>query len=329
MQLSDSAALAGNACPRKRLREDPPNNVLMHPTRRQDENLNPQQCFLPTHLSLLRALHADDETAHAKTVESCSHPSWVEVNSFVQFQASIVERRSQAARVAAVLRALGGQPSSSSTTTINSTTSAIAPPRYSAAAGGGLSLSAPAGQNRKDRQEDEAGAKRSVDLTRADQAGGVGASSAFSADGKAGSVGSCTRANLFSFEPRSVVCGVLRRAVRNQEADHASTWAGLHGLKRGVDDTISQLESSLERLGRSRRDRAKPWIAHWQGEGAHAADVVERHANKLVLWRRLQLALGVCRIAGDERGGREEPGRPMVRMRHSKRQDMNESVSLW
>lgn len=315
MKSSESAALAGKACPRKRLREDPPTNVLMHPPRREDENLNLQQCFLPTHLSLLRALHADDETADSKVVDSCSRPSWVEVNSFVQFQASVVERRSRAARVAAVLRALGGQPSSS---TIN-TTSAPTPPRYGAAAGGGPSLSAPAEQDRKDRQADEAGANRSLDMTRADQAGGVGASSAFSANGKAGSVGSCTRANLFSFEPRSVVCGVLRRAVRNQEADHASACAGLHGLKRGVDDTVSQLESSLERLGRSRRDRAKPWIARWQGEGAHAADVVERHANKLVLWRRLQLALSVCRIAGDEKGGREEPGRPMVRMRHIKR----------
>ena len=104
-------------------------------------------------------------------------------------------------------------------------------------------------------------------------------------------------------DPRAVVAAVLRNAVRNREAEHVSASAGLRGLRKGVDDTVDHLASSLDDLRRSRRDRAKPWRSSQEGDqAAHAADVVERHQSKLLLWRRLQSALTASRVGvGEEK----------------------------
>lgn len=102
-------------------------------------------------------------------------------------------------------------------------------------------------------------------------------------------------------DPRAVVAAVLRNAVRNREAEHVSASAGLRGLRKSVDDTVDHLASSLDGLRRSRRDRAKPWRNSHEGDqAAHAADVIERHQSKLLLWRRLQRALTASRVGVDE-----------------------------
>lgn len=96
-QRQGSAARTG----RKRQREEAPH---CRPAQQQQQH----QLFLPTHLSLLRALHADDATALGKNSadSSCPRPSWVEIHSFLELQASMVNRDSEAQRTKAVLHIL-------------------------------------------------------------------------------------------------------------------------------------------------------------------------------------------------------------------------------
>lgn len=106
-----------------------------------------------------------------------------------------------------------------------------------------------------------------------------------------------------TLDPRSVVSAVLRRAVRDREVEHVSGTAGLRGLRKGVDETVDYLASSLDELRRSRSNRGKPWRSggreqEEEEQGAHSADVVERHSTKLLLWLRLQAALTASRVIG-------------------------------
>lgn len=240
--------------------------MQQHSRKRQREHAehNQQQqrprLFLPTHLSLLRALHADDATAAGGGLAdaSCPRPSWVEINNFLVLQASIMNRQSKARRTKAILHTL--LPLSPTTT--NTNTPAASSPLYHAVA-------PPAGTVQQQQQQRQRGS--GIEQSRP------------------------------LLDARAVVAAVLRNAVRNREAEHLSASAGLRGLRKGVDDTVDHLASSLDGLRRSRRDRAKPWSNSQADErAAHAADVVERHQSKLLLWRRLQRALTASRVGVDE-----------------------------
>lgn len=213
--------------------------------------------FLPTHLSLLRALHADDATEAGGDLAdaSCPRPSWVEINNFLVLQDSIINRQTKARRTKAILHAL--LPPLPPITTNSPATSS---PLFRAA-------TLPTGATQQQRQR-EPGIEQSRPLL---------------------------------VDPRAVVAAVLRNAVTRREAEHLSASAGLRGLRKGVDDTVDHLASSLDGLRRNRRDRAKPWSNSEEGgPAAHAADVVERHQNKLLLWRRLQRALTASRVGVEE-----------------------------
>lgn len=99
-------------------------------------------------------------------------------------------------------------------------------------------------------------------------------------------------------DPRSIVCSVLRRAVRDREGEHRATCARQRVLRRGVDETVRRLGSSVDRLANSRADRAAPWRER-EDEGVEAADVEERQLSKLLLWRKLQAAMSVCHVSSD------------------------------
>lgn len=209
--------------------------------------------FLPTHLSLLRSLHADDATEAGGGLAdvSCPRPSWVEINNFLVLRASIMKRESKARRTRAILGTLLPSPTAN--------TPATSSPVSHAAA-------LPAGTAQQQRQRGP-GIEQSRPL----------------------------------LDPRAVVHAVLRNAVRDREAEHLAASARLRGLKKSVDDTVNHLSSSLDGLRRNRRDRAKPWSNSEEDEGAtHAADVVERHHSKVLLWRRLQKALVASRVGVDE-----------------------------
>lgn len=227
-----------------------------HRKRRRERPQEPQ-LFLPTHLALLRALHADDATAAgANSADSCCpRPSWVEVNNFLLLQGSIRNREAKARRTRQVLAALTGTPATHSTTGTTTTS----PLSHEAVP--------PTATGQQQRQRGTG-----IDKPR-------------------------------RLDPRSVVTAVLRRAVRERGDEHVSASAGLRRLKRGVDDTVDHLSSSLDVLTRSRRDRATPWRSQWEEEqGSHVADVVERHVSKLLLWRRLQGALSASNVGSDQTG---------------------------
>ncbi|CAM9827081.1 unnamed protein product [Ectocarpus fasciculatus] len=228
--------------------------------RRKCRRARPQEppLFLPTHLALLRALHADDGTAAGANLADscCPRPSWVEVNNFLLLQGSIRNREAKARRTKQVLASLAGIPPTDNNTTGTTTTSPLSheavPPTST-------------GQQQRQRGT-------GIDKPR-------------------------------RLDPRSVVTAVLRRAVRERGEEHVSASAGLRRLRRGVDDTVDHLSSSLDVLTRSRRDRATPWRSQWEEEqGSHVADVVERHVNKLRLWRRLQGALSALNVGSDQTG---------------------------
>lgn len=244
-----------------------------------------KQYFLPTHLSLLRALHADDETTGVNATESFPRPSWLEINNFVRLQASMLKRHSQSRRTHGVLEALGGQAA----------VAPVSPPSYA------VGPPTRAGQLQRGPDANEA-TVRHRGPTRVDQAGGVASSGAVNHEPSRNVAGSRETLPASALDPRSVVCAVLRRAVRDHEDEHRAACAGMRVLKGDVDVTVEQLAYSLQTLMRSRMDRAAPWRGR-EEDGAHAADVLERHTNKLVLWRRLQAALSACHIVGDGAGG--------------------------
>ncbi|CAN0177614.1 unnamed protein product [Scytosiphon promiscuus] len=203
--------------------------------------------FLPTHLSLLRALHADDETAAGADMADsfCPRPSWVEVSNFLELQHSMMKLDLQISRVKAL-------------------TLLLQPPSTTAAGPHNI-------QSLHHQQEQEGRRERASRIEEARP-----------------------------LDPRSVVSAVLRRAGKEREDGHGSRAAGLRILRNSVDDTVDHLSTSLGELARSRKDRARPWrIDHGENDGQevhHAADVLERHANKLLLWRRLQAALSASRV---------------------------------
>lgn len=248
--------------------------------------------FLPTHLSLLRTLHIDDEATGVNAVDSCARPTWVEVSTFIQEQAIIVKRKSRSDRAAAVLRALGGRP--------------IPTP----------------GSPRRSRPDEPFAAQQS-ESTRADQAGGVGLTGTSSMCGassehfqKQKRLCSPSRGqNLNNFrhhqrsriqlDARSVVCAVLRRAVKEHESEHKVKSVGFRRLKRRVDGTVKHLASSLDGVGlKNESAKTVPWRVT-EIEAFRVADTVERHTNKLILWRKLQSALSECGVA-EEKDEREE-----------------------
>ena len=240
--------------------------------------------FLPTHLTILRALHADDDMMSAPMADSCPRPSWVEVNRFVQLQASVKHGAIQNRRIARLLRALGGGDGGRETS----------PPSSMRAE----SLNVMGrGERGILKQKQQMG--RIAQPIRADQAGGVevcsstvatteAPSQANRAEHAAVSLGAGLK-NFTLADPRYVVCAVLRRAVINRSDECNSTVP--KKLQRGVDDVVENLASSLKRLVRDRGDRETPWRLLGKADGLHVEDVIERHANKLVLWRRLQAAL--------------------------------------
>lgn len=256
------------------------NNLLTGTRTEKKKKLMPKascrNLFLPVHLSLLRALHADDDIAGANAAGSFPRPSWVEVDMFVKRQDSIAERESQAGRSSRILYALGGSAAFTPTT---SHLKPGSPPDYT---------------NGRKRQRGAAEAeypttKRNAEPSRVGQTGGLGSA-----------LGSRETLALPAAEldPRSVVCAVLRRAVKNREDEHRLTCAGLRGLRRGVDDIVDRLESSLERSARRKEERATPWRLQESGVTLEA-DIVERCVNKLLLWRRLQEAMSGCCVAVD------------------------------
>lgn len=265
---------------------------MTHANAPQLQQQQQHEWFLPTHLSLLRALHVDDETTGANALDSCARPSWVEVNSFVNAQASVAERASQRERAAAVLRALGGSAASPPCTNSRRTED----------------------NSRWCEQAEAAQAVREVELARADQAGGVGVGSPVlgglpprppPAQGQqALGIAQSREQFLAALDPRSVVCSVLRRAVVNHETEHRSACAGLQSLTRRVDETVNHLASSLDTFTSTREDEATPWRGR-HTEAFNAGDVKERHTSKLMLWRRLQTALSAFGAEAPDTGGRK------------------------
>lgn len=235
------------------------------PRQEERHEQHPPHLFLRTHLSLLRALHADDATAVGadSADSSCPRPSWVEVHNFLLLQASIMNRERKTRRTKRVLEALmvGGVVPTATANTAAAAAGTTAPVLPLSQVG----IPPPSPSRQQQRRQRES---RIDETTR-------------------------------PLDPRSVVSAVLRRAMKDREAEHVTGTAGLRGLRKGVDDTVDHLASSLDRLRRSRRNRAKPWRSGGREEeeqGAHSADVIERHSTKLLLWLRLQAAITASRV---------------------------------
>lgn len=236
--------------------------------------------FLLTHLSLLRALHRDDDDAthEIATGDWCAHPSWEEVKCFINAQAIIVDNNKQAKRATDVLRALGG-----------STPLAAVKPRAGPAVAQHLGRS----------RADQAGALYATTPACRSAEAKADPSSRPSGDHAPLRVHIATDRESSPhglLNPRAVVCSVLRRAVSERRVEHGSVCAGLAGLKRGVDETVDQLGTSWEALARSCQDRTTRWGFGRGGAMAaiHAVNIVEREQRKLALWKHLQSSLSAC-----------------------------------
>ena len=283
--MSAPCGYAGTEPARKRQRESWPGNdrrIGSTSPCPADYSTTPDNFFLPTHLALLRALHEDDAVTDDV---SCSRPSWFEVNSFVRLQASIVERESQARRAHSVLQTLRVPPAS--TTVPQAPTSLPDVP------------AAPTARPQRGPHLDEAGSKGPQQPICVDPVVGLGGAPTTGSRGKLPSSGADDRRRAgAAVDPRSIVCSVLRRAVRNCEGEHRATCARQRMLRRGVDETVRRLGSSVDGLANSRADRAAPWRER-EDEGVEAADLEERQLSKLLLWRKLQAAMSACNVASD------------------------------
>lgn len=273
--------------------------------------------FLPTHLSLLRTLHTNDQTTGTDSSDFCPHrPPWWEVNRFMQLQASMIKRQSHLDRTHGVLRALGcpstveRTPASPPTSCpFHDTISGHPPPVLQQRAGHPVSPRHVAGTAVRDLSN--------AGITLANRALGdssEGHVSTISSNtiiaGKVGSIMNGVAANRDGLQietpldPKSVVCATLRRAMKGHREDHRSACMGLQGLRRGVDDTVDMLASSLNDSLHNRKNRGTPWGA---GEGGgrmalQLADADERHTTKLMLWRKLQSAMSAHGVIGGHNG---------------------------
>lgn len=284
--MSASCGYVGIEPARKRQRESWPGNdrrlgsTSPCPT---DYSTTPEHFFLPTHLALLRALHEDDT---ATDDISCLRPSWFEVNSFVRLQASIVERESQARRAHSVLRTLSVPPAATAVVPQAPTSLADVP-------------AAPTARAHRGPHLDEAGSNGPQQPSCVDPTVALGGVPTAGSRGKLPPSGPDGRRSAgAAVDPRSIVCSVLRRAVSERERENRATCARQRVLRRGVDETVRRLGSSVDGLANSRADRATPWRER-EDEGVEAADVEERQLSKLLLWRKLQAAMSACNVASD------------------------------
>ena len=285
--MSAPCGYAGGEPARKRQRESwpgkdrRPGSTSPCPS---DYPITPEQFFLPTHLALLRALHEDDAVTDDV---SCSRPSWFEVNSFVRLQATIVERECQARRAHSVLRTLRVPPASTTAPQAPTSLPADVP-------------AAPTARPLRGPHLDEAGSNDPQQPSVVDPIVGRGGVPTAGNRGQLPPSGPDGRHTLpgAAVDPRSIVCSVLRRAVRDREDEHRATCARQRVLRRGVDETVRQLGSSVDGLASSRADRATPW-REGEDEGVDAADLEERQLSKLLLWRKLQAAMSACHVASD------------------------------
>lgn len=221
--------------------------------------------FLPTHLVILQALYDAEEVSN-----SCPHPRWAEVNRFVQLQSSIARGAKQSRRISGLLRALGGvgpetSPQSSRSTAATESRGMI--PQ----------------QNLPTLQR-----------TRAEQIGESTSYTTSSSPAYAKALPNESGLDNFTLDPRSVVCAVIRRGLKDREDKYNSVVS--EELRNGVDQTVENLASSMEMLIRQQEEREIPW--HVRGtptDELNAAEKIERHANKLLLWRRLKSALSAYR----------------------------------
>lgn len=260
----------------KRLRDVKDNEQLCYPRAKTPKTYHFGQSqsptlFLPTHLVILQALYDAEEASN-----SCPHPRWAEVNRFVLLQSSIAHGARQSRRISGLLRALGGigpetlSQSSRSTAAMESR---------------GMILQ----QNLPTLQR-----------TSADQAGKRTSYTNSSSPAYPKALPNESGLDNFTLDPRLVVCAVLRRGLRDREDKYNSVVS--EELRNGVDQTVKNLASSLERLIRQQEEREIPWhVRGTPSDELNAAEVIERHANKLLLWRRLKSALSAYREMAEVR----------------------------
>lgn len=255
---------------------DAEDNQLYYPqlkTQKTDQlgrSQNPA-LFLPTHLVILQALYDADEYVS----NSCPHPRWAEVNRFVQLQSSIAQGARQSRRISGLLRVLGGVSPETLTQSSRSTTimeSRRMIPQHNL----------PTLQR---NSAEEVGGVRTESSTSYTTSGSPAYARALPNE---------SGLDNFTLDPRSVVCAVLRRGLRDREDKYNSVVS--EELRNGVDHTVENLASSMERLIRQQEDMEIPWhVRGTPSDELNAAEVIERHANKLLLWRRLQSALSAYR----------------------------------
>eukprot|EP00904_Undaria_pinnatifida_P009910 jgi/Undpi1/6049/HiC_scaffold_2.g01323.m1 len=288
--MSAACGYSGREPARKRQRESWPGNDRRSagstsPCPSTDYPITSEHYFLPTHLALLRALHEDDIVADDV---ACSRPSWFEVNGFVRAQASIVKHESQARRTHAVLRTLQ--------------VPRVVPVPEAPASLPDAPLTPATARRLRGPHLDEAASSSPQQPIHADPIAGLNGAGTAVGRGKMSPSGADGRRSTLpgaaAVDPRSVVCSVLRRAIREGEGEHRATCARQRVLRRGVDETVRRLGSSLDELASSRADRATPWREP-EDEGAEAADVEERQLSKLLLWRKLQGAMSACHVDPD------------------------------